>query len=152
MVVVDRQVIRHGLAAEHAERIDAAERDDASDARVARGFQHVPVTCHVVRDEALAGIGSIRPLPTRGVDDRVASAGRGRVVVRIENVVTIGNVKSNDLIALRRQMLHHGAADQAAASAHQHTHVASLQSQSALQVKTAGVPPVCTNTSVSSLA
>jgi hypothetical protein len=55
-----------------------------------------------VRNEALTGIGGVRPLPTRGVDDRVASAGSGRVVLRIKNVVTFGNVKSNDLIALRQ--------------------------------------------------
>ena len=50
-------------------------------------------------------------MPTRGVDDRVAAAGGGRVVLRIKNVVTLGHVKPNDLIALRRQVLHDGATD-----------------------------------------
>ena len=100
MVIVDRQVIRHSLAAEHTERVDAAERDDTLDACVARGLQHVPIARHVVRDEALAGIGGIRLLPTCGVDDRVASTGGCRIVIRVQNVVAFGNVKSDDLIAV----------------------------------------------------
>jgi hypothetical protein len=76
-----------------------------------------------VRDEALARIGGIRALPGRGVNDRIASAGRGRVVLGIEDIVAVDDIETNNLVAFGQQILHHSATDQAAASAHQYAHV-----------------------------